>query len=372
MTLKIKEILDLIQDDPRKNDKNEDINFNKFYNSIRQKANEMGALSKCKICGENIIGKANSHSVPQSILKNISTDGHYCQITCAIGENLIYGPFGRINRTGLNNTGTFHLLCKQCENAMFRDYEQKEFLERISEGRTELLSDKALAQIMLKSALLERYKKEYSRNMTILTNEIAKKKGINFYTSTISDELNIKDYDFYIDICLDIIRNEKTGEFNIFYFDILDHPSQFACQALLPIQKTVTNIEINDVYNYDQKYHIVLPIFVIFPLAEKTILLAYCLRKEISRLDPFIKYFNSLNINSKRKMFQSVLFMYTEEVYTNEAKIKEIINDKLLMNYVKCIAENATILNPLIEKNIVLRKPSLVAPHNFRKTKFIL
>ena len=370
--LGIERILDLIQSDPNTHDKNKDVFFNKFFNEIRHKANEMGLLSKCRLCGKNIDGKANSHSIPQSILKNIKTEGHYCQITCALGDNLVYGPFGRINRTGLNNTGTFHLLCKECENKTFRDYEQKEFLEKIGEERKELLTDKILAQIMLKSALLERYKKEFSRNMTILMNEIAKNQRINFRTSTVADELNLKEYDFYINKCLDVIDGRKTDEFEIFYFDVLDYPSSFASQTLLPIQKTVTNEIINDVYNFDTNYHIVLPVFVVFPLKTNTILLAYCLKSEAKRLEPFINYFNTLNMTSKRKMFQSVLFMYTEEVYTNESKIKEIINDEQIMSYIKCVTENATIFNPTIKANVVLHKPDLVAPNNYRKTKFIL
>ncbi len=372
MSYGIKETLSIMKNDPRAKDKTEDISFNRFFNEYSHKANEMGLLSKCKLCGKDISGRKNSHSVPQLVLKNIKGDGHYCQITCALGEGMIFGPLGRVNRSGLNNTGTFHLLCDTCENTTFRDYENEQFLFNLSNNKIELLTDKILAQMMLKSALRERYKKEFSKNIFILINETAAKNGLPLNIETKSDELNIKEYDFYIDKCQDILKNDKTNMFNIFYFDVLDHSSSIACQTLLAIQKTVTNEIINDVYNYDPKYNIVLSHFVIFPLKEKTICLAYCLKEETPRLLPYISYFKTLNTTSKRKIFQSTLFMYTEEVYTNEETIEKLQKDDLTIEYIKSAIENGTTTKSLLSKNILIDKPKLVAPNNFRKVKFFL
>ena len=368
----LKEIIELMKNDPRVENKEDDVAFNKFFNDLSHKANEMGVLSKCALCGENISGKANSHSVPQSILKNINTDGHYCQITCAVGEGLIFGPLGRINRTGLNNTGTFHLLCKECENKTFHNYENPSLLNAIADNRIDLLTDEILAEMMLKSALREKYKKEFSKNLTILNNEIADKNNCAWNTSTLSDELNIQEYDSYINKCVDIINNNKVDQFNIFYFDILDHSSDFACQTLIAIQKTVTNELINDVYNYDPNYHIVMSHFIVFPLKDKTICLGYCLKEEETRLRPFVNYANGLNQASKRKLFQSTLFLHSEEVYTNEAMIEELMKDEITSSFIHSGVENGWTTESNLKKNKLLIKPNLIAPNNFRKAKFFL
>ena len=365
-------IIELMKKDPTVKSKNNDIAFNKFYNALAHKANEMGLLSKCRLCGKDIVGRKNSHSVPQSVLKNINNNGHYCQITCAIEDNLIFGPIGRLDRTGLNKTGTFHLLCEECENKFFRDYEDPIFLDSLAHVKVGLLKDDILAEIMLKCALRERYKKEFSKNISILVNQTAKLNNIPYNISTTADELNVKEYDFYINVCLDILSSKRTNQFTIIYYDVLDYKSSFASQSLVAIQKTVTNLLINDVYNYDPSYKINLCNFIIFPLEEKTICAIFCLKNEEDRLRPFINYFNSLNLVSKRKLFQSTLFMYTEEVYTNEEMINEIKNDHYTLSFVKSAMENAVTTNRLKELNKFLVKPPLVAPNGFRKAKFLI
>lgn len=372
MGLGIKETLHEIRNDSRSKDKNEDISFNRFFNDYSYKASNMGLLSNCFLCGEDITGRKNSHSIPQSILKNIESDGRYCQITCALGDGMIFGPIGRTNRSGLNNTGVFHMLCESCENKTFKEYENSNFFVGLSNGKKEVLTDKVLAEMMLKSALRERYKKEFSKNMAILMNEKADENKMPFKTDLIADQLNIIEYTLYINKCKEILKNNKKDVFNVFYLDILDHPSSFACQTLLAIQKTVTNDTINDVYNYDPNYNVVLSVFCIFPLKSKTVCIAYCLKEESDRLLPYIKYMNGLNDSSKRKLFQSTLFMYSEEVYTNEKMILEIRKDNISMEYIMAAAENCiTIMTPL-SKRTIIDKPLLIAPNKYRKSKLLI
>lgn len=352
--------------------KSQDIIANRKYNELSHKANEMGILTKCRLCGKNIVGRSNSHSIPRSILRNIITDGTYYNITYAITDGIVYGPLGRQNKTGLNNTGTFHLLCTECENKTFKDYENKEFIDSLSSGKKEALSDKILAEIMLKSALRERYKKEFSKNITTLYNNELRSNGCFDLFSTKADELSINEDNSYIDRCLRIINNNQNNKFIVFYFDILDHPSCFAGQPFFPIQKTVTNKTINDVFNYDTNYSIVLTQFVVFPTKHNTICFAYCLSEEYERIKPYEDYLKTLSsINAKRKLFQSTLFMYTEEIYTNKKGIEAIKQDDITYNYIKSCIETSTTTEELLQKNILLEKPYLISPNNFRKVKFL-
>ena len=360
--------------------KEEDVLFNKYCNSLYYKANKMGILSKCELCGKKIVGKANSHSIPQSILKNIEvSDRYYYPITYALNNNIYYGPIGRKNRYGLNNTGTFHMLCEECENRVFKDYEQDSFIFNLSKGDKELLSSKILAKIWLKSALRKKFISVFTKNFSMLINE--ENVTLNYSLNEEYDdnspidilsptpfELDILELEHYVAKCKNIINGKEDDEFSLYYFDILDYPSSFACQTLLPIQKSLNNITINDVYNYDSNYQIALSLFTIFPTKTKTICFACCLKKEVKRIEPYINYLNSLNLTARRKLFQSTLFLYSDEVYTNKEKIDELVQDQISLNYISKKKKKKIFgsVEPM------LLKPKLMAPYKFRKARFLL
>ncbi len=93
---------------------------------------------KCFYCGENI-ASCNSHFVPKSYLQNISSNGVVFLANRAIKFE------GLEDQSGLNNAGTFHLICRSCDNTIFKDYENFNY-------DTEP-TIKILAQIALKNYL---------------------------------------------------------------------------------------------------------------------------------------------------------------------------------------------------------------------------
>lgn len=356
-----------LQDGDEETPKKIDIWLNKQFNEQKYKANQMGMLSHCRLCGKQLSGKVNSHSVPQMILKNIETKGEYVQPTVALNKGAVFGPFGRMNRFGLNNAGTFHLICHECDKHYFSDYEKPELWEQVSIDGEKALSDMVLAEIYLKSALRERYKKEFALNFDILTNARYDSEGIPQNIATISYELSVREDDTLIDRCKRIIEEGLQNQFQIIHLDVLEHSSNIAAQALFPIQKVPTDEIINNVFNLNPDYRIVLIEMVVFPLKDKTICLSFCLSEDVERLLPFIRYLNGLSKTAKRKLFQSTLFAYTEEIYMNEEMVNVISKDGVTMSFIGSALEHGTTSSFELEQGIVAEEPKLVSTKNFRK-----
>ena len=343
-----------------------DIEFNRRFNAFKHKADQMGMLGHCRLCGARLTGRANSHSVPRMILQNVEADGELIQPTAVIDQGIKLGPFGRSNRFGLNNAGTFHLICHACDKNYFADYEMPEYWEWVAKEGSRVLSDKILAEIYLKSALRERYKKEFGKNFDALINAFFAQNGDPRHIITTSDELSVREDDALIDKCQKIIDENKPDQFEVFYFDVLDHSSNIAAQALLAIHKTPTNEIINRVFNLDPNYRIVLTEMVVFPLKDKTICFCYCLKQDVSRLLPFIRYMQGLSQTAQRKLFQATLFAFTEEVYASQEVVDEIANDPVSTGFINAALKSAHI-SPSREDKAY--DDLLTSTRNFRKAK---
>lgn len=77
------------------------------------------ANRKCLLCGKNINGFCNSHSVPRMILQQIADQGWVLKTDVSIN------PSKETERGyGLKRAGTFHLICSECDKKCFLDYEK--------------------------------------------------------------------------------------------------------------------------------------------------------------------------------------------------------------------------------------------------------
>ena len=83
----------------------------------------------------------NSHSIPQMVLKTIATKGKLLQPGLLMDSEIFD------NEKGINNTGTFHFICRECDGKYFKTYEDPKNL-------LEYPSDKIMAEIALKNMLL--------------------------------------------------------------------------------------------------------------------------------------------------------------------------------------------------------------------------
>ena len=90
--------------------------ISKFMKESRSAAKR----NKCFHCKKEVSSFCNSHSVPAFTLRNIAKNGNLVNL-----NNFIEIPF-QDKQSGLQKTGTFQIICKNCDNTIFADYENPE------------------------------------------------------------------------------------------------------------------------------------------------------------------------------------------------------------------------------------------------------
>src|SRR5690625_3701773 len=71
---------------------------------------------KCFYCGEKCSSFCNSHSIPASFLKNIAVEGDLYNSNKLVNLAFIDKDYG------VNQSGTFQLICRECDSKIFSDY----------------------------------------------------------------------------------------------------------------------------------------------------------------------------------------------------------------------------------------------------------
>ncbi len=129
----------------------QEIDATKRSNSILYEARRNAKIDKCLICGRTMDGFCNSHTVSQFSLRKISTNGVVLNI-----NSLLESPAMK-NDAGLNQAGVFYVICHDCDNKVFQEYENP---NNYKEG---IFSSKMLAEIALKNYLKLLDKKIFER-----------------------------------------------------------------------------------------------------------------------------------------------------------------------------------------------------------------
>ena len=89
---------------------NDTIEIRKKFNNLKKKSQKEAKISECYYCKSKIKSFCNSHTVPRVFLNNISEDGKFSYI-----NSIIEAP--HVNKTkGMNEAGTFYLLCNNSSN----------------------------------------------------------------------------------------------------------------------------------------------------------------------------------------------------------------------------------------------------------------
>lgn len=320
-------------------------------------------VSNCVLCGKAIDGKCNSHSVPQFVLKELRDNSKLFSVNSVIDYTN-----GGLSLKGLNNCGTFHLLCPNCDGHVFSDYENKESLDTLTSTITSAFGCKIMAEIMLKSCLLEYYKKQQDHYFQDAINRIPEyePKYIGDFSS-----IDAKDYMNQINNLKSIISSNSSNRFHVSCCRILDHKSKIAGQPLIAIRNDMQGKILNDVFNCDSSNEIVDTQFVVFPYNNKTLVLVYCLSEHYPKLRSFLDYLESLNGNKQLRLIQATIFSYSEEIYVNKETLDMIKNDKLSLKFASCSLEKKEVLSNL-ETQEMEETPETVSLSGYNKMKLFI
>ncbi len=270
----------------------------KINDTIKQIRND-SKPQKCIICGKPISSTCNSHSVPKMCLVNIADKGKILQANGLLGTELIDAT------KGVNNSGTFHFICNECDNTLFQDYESPIKIA------SEKLSDKTLAEIALKDVLLMLSKRNFEKELYRKAGENGNIEGLE--TMFTIENLDERDFRNEMELYLSI-DDKATKNFHVVYHEILPYKTPIAVQTALVIQKDLEGRIINDIYDLFEDIRIQSIHISVFPLKNQTVVLMFYHRRDKNyRL--FSHQFRSLSKEKQLQYINYYIFKFTENYF---------------------------------------------------------
>lgn len=281
----------------------------------------------CFHCKKEVTSFCNSHSVPAFTLKNIAKEGKLLTL-----NQFVEMPF--IDKiSGLQSTGTFRIICRDCDSKIFADYENPENYRSDP-------TQKMLSQMALKNYLLAISKKFVETSMY---NKSLNMTDANEY---LKEMLVTQDLDLteYIDGYNLAKRNlEKNwNEYYLIYYKMLPYVTPIAFQDKITLHVDLDNRIVNDIYNYDPKYHTKELHLCVLPLENSTVITMFIHNNDRSRYRSFYKAFRKKSENEKLEIINYIILSYSENFYISPYLSLDVINDEKLIQ-TALLSSNAVI-----------------------------
>ena len=299
-------MINLYTSQPQTNE--ERIDFNKVYSTFIKKARQDATKEhKCFICGKTT-KFCNSHSLPRFVLQNIADNG------MVLNSMDFTNPQNQRKGTGINNSGSFWLICDTCDNEKFKTYETPENYDHIP-------NTSMLKQIAQKSYLREIYKQQINKGVHLQIEQ--QLKTINGNLPEITD-IDLNDYiNFYN------YSNTNANPYHLCFYKKLDYVVPIACQARVTLVTAFDGKLINDIFDLSAKnkpedLHI-----CIFPLKAKSVIILF-VRNGQKKLRPFYRQLQKLSLEEQLQTINFIILAYSEEVFVHKKLATKLQGNKKL------------------------------------------
>lgn len=280
------------------------IKFNKLKGNIIN--NGLKELNKepCLICKENKTF-CNSHSIPRFMLKNISEKGKVKEIGSILDIITVN------SEVGLNKALTFNLICSNCDKSQFEQYENEK------NYNNELPSQQMLAQIALKTAIQNIYKKRVEKIIySSLPESMDMLPHIESTKNILELDLNenMKDFNRF----KQFIKKDNQQKFDVIWHKELNYIVPLAFQNVIALPVDLEGNVINNIYNMSKNYKIQMLHICVFPLKDKTVIILFR-EKKANRYKQFKKQFNKKSLEEKVEILNYILLLFSEDILINES-----------------------------------------------------
>lgn len=312
------------------------IDFSKLMGKIVSKSKKEVKNEHCYHCGKKVGSFCNSHSIPAFILESIAKNGKLFT-----NGKLLEIPIIE-NEKGVNNSGTFHIICRDCDSKIFSDYENPENYVKIPTQRM-------IAQIAMKNYLksISQRSLELEINLNLFKEELSSEKHHELTQQVLYFDLieNIEGYN----IAKKVIEKNQNDKYYMFYYKKLDYVVPLAFQNQLTLPFDLEGNIINNIYNKSPKYKIRLVHLCVFPLEDSSVIIMF-VDSEHKRYRKFYKQLNKLSENDKLMVINYIIFLLSEDVYLNkdiDEEVWENSNLKKIIGQTQNIFGLSTINNPM-------------------------
>lgn len=291
------------------------VEIRKKISKLLSEARNAAKPDKCILCGKSQTSFCNSHSVPQLSLRNIASDGKLLHASALMGIEVVD------DEKGVNNSGTFHFICNDCDGTFFQDYENEQNLKLMP-------TDKMMAEIAVKNFLLQISKRTQEEELHKLL-----QKRFNAYTNSEDlakiTGLDVKEFEQEIQFHKDIADNNVSGGYQILFWKILPYKVPLALQSAIALPKDFEGNEINDVFDMSENVRMQYMHLAILPLQTDSVVLAFYHKRD----KLYRKLRHTINSSSEKKVLQFLnylVFAYTENYFISKNISQTIETDEKL------------------------------------------
>lgn len=288
---------------------------------------------KCYICGKVRSSYCNSHSIPQFVLNNLSKCGEYSTFVAMVDKPFLKPTVGK------NKAGTFRLICSDCDNTFFKEYENKDlwlnlqiplpplFLSKINIKNLIYLIGKANYELGLSKSMLDICKAELDGRQAEISNALSAIKAQskqNFVCSYV----RVKKYEqLYWDAKQCVDKNIETEK--LIYLRNLPYTVPIAIQCAIPVGKGIGGETINDFENRNEPFHMLN--LCVFPLESKSVILLSC-HIFGTRYDTFVTEFNGLPLDRQLEIINYMIFQHSEDFLGNIEVFQKVSQNRELLD----------------------------------------
>ena len=311
-----------LDDDERAAMNRQKIDYSKLLSKISTKSRRDSKSSKCLYCRRDTTKFCNSHTVPASFLKNIAVNGKIYTTNKIIDLPLLD------KEKGVNNSGTFHVICRDCDSVIFQEYENPNNYEKEP-------TSKMIAQMAMKNHLRSIGKRRFEISLyNNIEAELSKDIHSGRYPVGNLDQVNevnrldLNEYMRGFRRAKRIIEKGWNDEYYVFYCEKLSYVVPIAFQGEVTLHFDFDGNIINNVYNKDKKYKIQTLHVSIFPLELVSVIILF-IDKNDKRYRKFYKQFKKLKKGERLAAVNYIIFSLSEDVYMSKSVHDSYIDNEV-------------------------------------------
>ncbi len=298
----------------KKNPKDEIIGKTKALNKMIKDSRNQAKQDKCYYCGEKCDSFCNSHTLPAFCLRNIAQKGKVFYSNTILDLPLLKGD------KGVNEAGTFHLICRDCDSKVFQDYENPDNYEDIP-------SIKMLAQIDMKNNLKNISKRLMEKEMyDIICERMRAGEEWSRAKKDVSD-LDLNEFKEAYARAKKRSLKPFSGDYHIGYYEKLPYVVPVAFQGTIALVFDLEGNVINNVYKQDPKYKVMNMSLCIFPLKNASVVMIF-VAKGNDRYRRFFKQLKKLNgVDEQLNVINDILFLYAEDYFLSPSLPQDVLKE---------------------------------------------
>lgn len=280
------------------------VEFSKILGKFNSKSRQDAKPTECLACKKETTTFCNSHSMPASFLRNIAVEGKVFTTNKILDVPLLGTD------EGVNKSGTFKVICRDCDSRIFQEYENSTNYENKP-------TEKMIAQIAMKNHLRNIGKRRNELALYQNMKELSKLDNAFLDGMLEVDNLDLNEYLRGFKRAQKVIEKEWENEYYLFIHEKLDYVVPLAFQGEISLHFDLAGNIINDVYNKSKKYIIQTIHISIFPL-ERTSIVMLFIDKNSKRYRGFYKQIKKLDLEQKLAVINFIIFSYAEDIFMSK------------------------------------------------------